>query len=501
MKLSRWLSTCLVDSAFYLSRYNDVALAKVDPIEHFAQHAFSEPLRSASLRYEKVLKLLLPFIIIVLFLRNRFRPDLFSLLRAHIDQLQSENRRFRALFPTAVHALYGRLQPIGSGKKLLISYVYKNSAKASQYTLVERAGVFEGADPDVLMAHDKKIAKRKLRLPSLWCATLNDVQLFGTLQIARQDKFFVNEPAADPRFSFVAGQHQYVTAQLPNPLDSKRYVLAQVPSSATSSALQGVLLGGRCGNNYFHFLIEYVTKGYIIEKIAELQTVPLIVPDDLYSQEKEILNIVFPDRDLILHRSGTRLDVATLYVPSVMTFIPDCPRFPFWQVSAMNHNSLSWLRQKVLSVVNVRAKRLTNRRVYLARFGGRNIINSDAVSAIFRRNDFEVVDTSRMTFEEQVILFATSSHIAGPVGAAFSNLIFSSNHSKVLGIVSPFAVQMSLFKSLSDFAGGQYYALPGEHPEFVSGMETRRPSLNITHGSFSVNEEYLTKALKYFCSL
>ncbi|WP_182180169.1 glycosyltransferase family 61 protein [Methylobacterium radiotolerans] len=492
-----WLARALVDRQFYLSRYQDVALAGVDPVAHFAEHGFRTPMRSPSQRFEKLLLAGSGLLVTVALLFGVVRSDFLDLLREQIIILQGRGRRLRPFLYLFVFRLYATLQASEVGQPMKIARIYADAPYAGARRIIAPEGDFAFTDPEVILS-GKPARNRQVKRPSLWCATLEQAQLFGSLQIAVDDAFLVSEPAADPRLSFVAGQHEFVTAHPLNRIRSTETIFARRPATAEATVPEAVLLGGRCGVNYFHFLIEYVTKGYIVERIAELDGLPLIVPDDLYPQELELLEIVFPGRALVRHRRGTRIDVAKLHVPSTMTYVPDCPKTPFWQVSAVNHDSLAWLRDRVLAAIAIPAGTPRNRKIFLARFQGRNIENAEAVTEIFRASGFEIVDTAKMTFADQVVTFATASHIAGPVGAAFSNLIFCAPEAKILGIVSPFAVQMSLFKSLSDFAGARYYALPGTHPQFRTGMDVRRPPLHVSHGSFSVDPAYLSDALKVF---
>jgi capsular polysaccharide biosynthesis protein len=495
--LKVWLARALVDRQFYLSRYRDVALAGVDPVSHFAEYGFRVPMRSPSQRFEQLLLAGSGLLVMVALLFGVVRSDFLDLLREQIITLQSRGRRVRPFLYLFVFRLYATLQAAEVGQPLRITRIYADDPYAGARRIIAPEEEFAFTDPEVILS-GQPVRNRKVQRPSLWCATLEHAQLFGSLQIAVGDAFLISESAADPRLSFVAGQHEFVTPHPLNWIRSTETIFAKRPATAEATVSEAVLLGGRCGVNYFHFLIEYVTKGYIVEQIAELDGLPLIVPDDLYPQQLELLEIVFPGRSLVRHKRGTRIDVTTLHVPSTMTHVPDCPKIPFWQVSAVNRNSLAWLRDRVLAAIDLPADTPRNRKIFLARFQGRNIENAEAITEIFRTHGFEIVDTAKMSFTQQVATFATASHIAGPVGAAFSNLIFCALDAKVLGIVSPFAVQMSLFKSLSDFAGARYYALPGTHPQFKAGMDVRRPPLHVSHGSFSVDPAYLSDALKVF---
>jgi hypothetical protein len=66
----------------------------------------------------------------------------------------------------------------------------------------------------------------------------------------------------------------------------------------------------------------------------------------------------------------------------------------------------------------------SGRRLFMLRKGTRRVANLDALRPVLRKHGLEEVSTERMSFDEQVGLFAGASLLVGPHGAGLSNAIF-----------------------------------------------------------------------------
>lgn len=495
-RAARALASKLVDPAYYLARNGDVAAAGMDPTEHFARYWHHPPVRSPNARAEPWIFALAPLFALGLRAAGRDRADVLDYLRQRINDISGENRPLQLRLCLAVARLLAR-RPTPAvtaalGRPLGVARVVSDRPSWIELTPIAEEGTLTFRDPPIL-PRSAPGTTRRIVVPALWCATVRDAAVFGAAEVMARDHLVVHEPAADPRLRLATRQCNFVTNCYP--ARSGR-ILARLPEAADQSLEHAILLGGRGGENYFHFLIEYLTKGYVIERLTKLDGVPLLVSAELYPQEMEALGRVLPGRPVIRRRTGARIDVGTLHLPSVMSYVPDDPAIPFWRAAAANPDSLRWLRDRVLAGESAAVRK--DIRIYLGRSGGRNIGNSEEVAELFRRHGFVVVDPARLSFAEQVATFRTAAHIAGPVGAAFANLVFASPGARVMGIISPFAVQFSLFAHLARFSGCTYDVLPGIRPDFRPGLEERRNPVSVTHGAFRVDIDYLERALGHF---
>lgn len=494
----------LVDRSYYLAQYPDIAASGVDPIAHFSSNWYRAPIRAPSRAAEPYIFRVAPLVVLVLHFLRRDRQDWLDCLRYRINELACTRATWQYRLSLGIARLVGTrlaqdpgraatLHAGGLGVRLPVLEVAHNPALGIRVTTVAPAGRYVFTEPKAF-DDPRDASRRDIPLPALTVASVENASVFGFFQVMAARSLLLYEPAADPSFRFVARQCEFVVACLP---PRQRAVLARVPEKVDETIPEAVMLGGRCGANYFHFLIEYLTRGYAIEQIKSLDNLPIIVSDELFPQEFEALQLVMSDRTLIRRRHATRLDVGLLHIPSIMTYLPDSAEVDLWRTAAVNHASLTWLRERVLDALPHRSSEIAfPDKIYLSRSGARTITNGPDIEAIFVAHGFSIIDPSRYNFIDQVRLFADASVIAGPMGAAFSNLIFASSGTQVLMIASPFLVRFPIFASLAEFSGCEYYTLPGDHDNFCASMDDRRQALVLTHSNYSVDPSRLRQLLQ-----
>ena len=104
-------------------------------------------------------------------------------------------------------------------------------------------------------------------------------------------------------------------------------------------------------------------------------------------------------------------------------------------------------------------------KIYLSRrqTATRPLVNEDLLIERLRQRGFEIVLPERLSFLEQVVVFARAKIIVGVHGAAFSNLVFAEN-ARVLEIFSPDYLRPDCYYTLADQCGHRYWYLVGRSP-------------------------------------
>jgi len=334
---------------------------------------------------------------------------------------------------------------------------------------------------------------RTLAVPRQWIAEVKNVSVIGSFQVIADDDLLLYEPAANPQDGFVAGIWPYVTRV--NDESGKACLWFVYKNRVRLD--KGILISGRCSPNYFHCLIEYFIRIFLVNPLPELHDIPLILDAGLFPQEKEIVQLLFPEWPVYYYdHHTTLLDVGTLYIPSVMTNHPDRLDAPLWQGSTLSESALLKMRHRTLERLGITLDTPPTRKIFLARRKGRNIVNAAEVEAIMADAGYEIVDTGTLSFAEQVRLFASASHLAGPMGAAFSNLIFCHPDCQVLAMVTPFGKNFCMQSNLAQCIGCDYTVLSGTHPAYIRGAENSNRDLNLLHDAFSIDIAQLRRALR-----
>jgi capsular polysaccharide biosynthesis protein len=103
-----------------------------------------------------------------------------------------------------------------------------------------------------------------------------------------------------------------------------------------------------------------------------------------------------------------------------------------------------------------------HRRLYINRNDTRKrrIANEAEIWPSFARRGFQNVTAAKLSFRDQVALFAEAEMVAGPHGAGFSNLLFAPKSAKVLEISNLERVK-SVYFLLTKAMGQQYFSVVG----------------------------------------
>ncbi len=191
------------------------------------------------------------------------------------------------------------------------------------------------------------------------------------------------------------------------------------------------VLDGTCASlislwhsNYHHWLFEALPRLAVLER-AGLSHLPLIVPERPAPFHRDTLAALGhpPARWRPFAHEHVRPDVLVWASPASTVGVP-------------SRYAVDWLRKGFL---RGRAPAPTpRRRIYLSRrlAYARRVANEQEVAETLARHGFETVDAERLTFGQQVELFAAAEAVVAPHGAGLSNIVFG-NRLAVLEIFQP----------------------------------------------------------------
>jgi len=213
-------------------------------------------------------------------------------------------------------------------------------------------------------------------------------------------------------------------------------------------------------NNYYHWLYEILPKlikiNEIIKALKEyedkefillinkglfpqiLQTIDLCVDFKYKLREIELYDSIFCKNIIYCSDFWLALDNIRFEPSIVDEFFVDK-----YAVNLVKEQFKSFQSDKKPS-----------KKVYLDRKKGpRSLINDSQIKQIIKKYDFEIVDTSSLSFIEQIKLFSETSILIGPAGAAFSNILFMQKDTQAI-IFSPnaLATNFYVFQQMADVA-------------------------------------------------
>ena len=253
----------------------------------------------------------------------------------------------------------------------------------------------------------------------------------------------------DPRrSSYAEGHHIVMHGQ------SSAFVLAR-PTERLDS---GIFLAGNGSFNYYHCMIEILPKlQFLPELDARYPGFPFLVSDDCarISAFRESLAMIVNDRPVVMLDSNKLYDVARLvYInaPNICPFNFRPGREPRTSDFVIRDSSIAFLRDRL----GIDAGRIATgpvKRVFFARKGERRRYNEGEVYAAFAREGFIRVLMEDLSLRSQIDLISGAEMIAGPTGAAWTNLIFCREGTRCLCWMANESGEFSAYSNLAKTVG------------------------------------------------
>jgi capsular polysaccharide biosynthesis protein len=311
------------------------------------------------------------------------------------------------------------------------------------------------------------------------------VQDGGT--IVAQGRLVVYEESADPSLDFVSGQWDSVFGSA---ILTDR-ALVRLREKSTRRLREGVLLSGRNDDNWYHWMVEYLTRMFQVDASVPTSA-PFIVSSRTPRAGIEALE-TFADREIVVIDAALAHEVGRLHVLAPPVQVLDTTRVPWSQGLSMNAAPLQEFRRRLgLGDHSLEGK---GRRVFLRRTSSRRgLINEPQLAEISSRLGLELVDPSDLTWREQVDLFSSSSLLVGASGAVMANYLLMAPGSRVLALTSDSLADFVLPAALAGISEAAFSYLTGPNE---SALKDHLALNRWLHSSFSVRHRQFERAVRH----
>jgi capsular polysaccharide biosynthesis protein len=244
------------------------------------------------------------------------------------------------------------------------------------------------------------------------------------------------------------------------------------------------------GWNYYHWLLDVLPRLGLLKRSGfDARSLNgLIVNEGTSRYKTETLALLEMDKmPLWETRRSAHFICDELIVPS---HPPVSGQAPPWVVTVLRELFLE--RALQAGAVGGAGGTRIPKRIYLSRAGAkyRRFTNEPEVAQLLRDSGFEEVFTEKMSFLEQVRLFAGATDIVAPHGAGLSNLVFCQPGTRVVEVFSPNYVN-GCFWALANWARIDYYYVLGSGRRPPAGRDPHRVEQDIT-----VNMDELKEVLR-----
>jgi len=319
---------------------------------------------------------------------------------------------------------------------------------------------------------------------STWL-TLDDVRIQGGGTVWSRDDLICYELAADPRNEGVAGQWSHLFGSKANP----DLALLQVAPQAPGIVPEGILIGGRADDNWFHWMVDYL--GRTLEIPATIPPdIPILISDRVSQAGLQALREL-TDREIVPLDASSASRVGRLHIAAPVVQQIDDPRLAWAGSFALRLPSLRRLREHWGA--SGMASR-DGRRIFLSRRSGvrRGLENESELAEVARSCGLEVVDPATLTFAEQRALFLDAALVAGGSGAVMANYLFLRPGAEIIALTSRQLWDFVMPAVLAQVAGASFRYLTGPSTISLSDAPNRTEWI---HANFSIDPDLFRREL------
>lgn len=205
---------------------------------------------------------------------------------------------------------------------------------------------------------------------------------------------------------------------------------------------EAVYVGMRAPHNWGHWLSNFLPGVMLASELFdEEDSPPLVVPYGhvCSASRAELFHHFWGQRPILELGPGQELRAARLFWLEQPVY--DSPRpsnaakiLP----KAVNVETMTRFRDRILRFAKVEdSHNLRTRNLFLARGSSRDY-GVTAVNRIAAQHGFEVVYPEKLSIAEQVSMFSQARRVAGPMGSAFANILFSGPGTEALILLPSF---------------------------------------------------------------
>ena len=258
----------------------------------------------------------------------------------------------------------------------------------------------------------------------------------------------------------------------------------------------GFFLSGIFSGNYYHFLISILPRLQYIDSIPS--DVPLLVDKcvERISTFKQALAYCNNEhRPIIILDDNIRYVVTNLYLVTIQAAAQ--PNYGIGQLLSYDDDlysreALKFVRDAALRHLHTNTN--LPKRVFISRknaSGLRKFNERECIEAL-KPLGFEVIYPENLSFDDQVSLFNQADCIVGGSGAAFTNILFSSNKVKYI-ILEGYRSGISIFSSIASYVNANLLYI---YDKALGDI----PNGDYIHIDFCINPQELCSMVKKITS-
>ena len=292
---------------------------------------------------------------------------------------------------------------------------------------------FSNSKKDVLVSpHDQ------YTFPDILLTTIKNGMVYGGTNLTLLEEEVICHDLYNFETDYTSEELHHRT--LINP--RKNQIRWLLHDSSPQKILTAAAFTDACAPNYAHWLTEVLPKIALFCSRSEFKSIPIIINDDLHENIMESLSYIVQDREVIKLPIGYGIMVEELLLISATGYVPFDRRSE--AIALKSHGQFSAqsfqiLRQQVANIPVSLIKDSWPEKIYIRRNSGiRKVTNSQEVEKFLKSQEYVVVEPEKLSFSQQVQLFAHAKSIVASSGAALANLIFLPENAEIIVLIGEY---------------------------------------------------------------
>lgn len=239
-----------------------------------------------------------------------------------------------------------------------------------------------------------------------------------------------------------------------------------------------VYFGSVSPGNWFHWLIDNLSALYVaIRSEIVPESTPLIVPSVAFEKADWLiaLRAVAGNRTLVAASNSEVFRVGTLYWPDSLTDRGPYSRGHAVRPLGLHKEGFRLYQNELKHSLRVDSTSPPWRKLYLARKDlARRTYNQDEALELAKKKGYEAVFLEDMELESSALHFSEATHVIGPHGAGWANIVFCPPGTSLGMWTWPMKTNFAYFSNLAVAAGARmsYFrvefdpkTMNGNHPD------------------------------------
>lgn len=301
------------------------------------------------------------------------------------------------------------------------------------YINIKESEIYYNCYPDYLSNKKHKKSKQFIDRPEIYIAEIMNATVIGDNHFILKDNYCIYDIPYYPHASDF--NLKYGSVKKIN-----RSSIEIVFVRSKTIIHKAISIVGHASNNYYHFMIDLLSRLYYIDQNEEYDDYDLVVDKRAYEKYKNIIDTYnIKKRKIIVAKKDTAYSINQLIFPSQVSFNKIYSKNlekNIFNGNIYDAEPFQKFKETIFKSLKITLENRT-RKIFISRKDSvrNNLVNEDEIAEIFIENGFEIIVPSEYSFVEQVKIFSTTNVLAGAEGAAFTNMLFMPKNSIAICIV------------------------------------------------------------------